>query len=247
MYGSMSSSLGRARAQWARAYGAHLAHLTHPIHCSGDAGKRYRPDSFYTLELPIGRARRALAPTAEVEQQQLGLLARGERNGALNCDANAVARGQHDVAEHHRSLHEVEPGAAPRRELVEQVLPGVEHCRVHQGILVNAQRACPTVRRGNDAEHATPFRRAEASLHAVSQAKELRLDRRKERNPEEPAAKSPCLRQPSRGAGDRDRLGFSPHAARKLTHEKPGAPRKTIIGSQRHLLPTRANSFRFWR
>src|SRR6266849_6510892 len=114
--------------------------------------------------LRIERARRTLASMAEVEKQQLGLLKRGERNDALARDTNAVARGQDDVAEHHLSLHEVEPGAAPRCELVEHVLPGVEHRRVQKGVLVDSKRSSSTVRRGDDAERAAPFRRAEAFL-----------------------------------------------------------------------------------
>ena len=83
---------------------------------------------------------------------------------AFGADADAVTRGQDEVADAHLALHQVEPRPSPLRELVHQVLPGVEHGRVHQGVLVDAQRSFASVRRGDDAQPVPALRRAEASL-----------------------------------------------------------------------------------
>jgi hypothetical protein len=83
---------------------------------------------------------------AEIDQQDLGGFTRRERNGALCRQADAVTSGQDDFAEHHLTLHDVQPRTASLGELVDHVLPGVEHRRVHRRGLVDAQRSSPTVR-----------------------------------------------------------------------------------------------------
>jgi hypothetical protein len=101
---------------------------------------------------------------AEVEEQDLGFLPRRERDCALGGEAGAIACGQDDVAQHHLALHEVEPRASPWRKLVNHVLAGAQQGRVHEGVLVDAQRSSPGVGRCDDAQSVPALRCAEAFL-----------------------------------------------------------------------------------
>ena len=109
----------------------------------------------------VGRLRR---PFVQVEKQDLCMLPGRERDRALGPNPGAVARGQDGVAEGPLSLHEVEPRTSPLWELVDHVLPLIEDGRVHQSVLVDAQRSSSSVGRGDDAQHAPTFRHAEAPL-----------------------------------------------------------------------------------
>src|SRR6476620_3953376 len=101
---------------------------------------------------------------AEVEEQDLAFFACREGNRALACDAHPVASGEDGVADDHLALDNVKPSTARLAELVNHVLPGVEHGRADQRVLVNVQRSPPAVGRGDDTQSASTLGRAEALL-----------------------------------------------------------------------------------
>jgi hypothetical protein len=62
----------------------------------------------------------------DIEQQDLGVLARRQRERALGGDPRAIPGGQHEVAERDLALHDVQPRGALGRDLVDDVLPRLE-------------------------------------------------------------------------------------------------------------------------
>ena len=101
---------------------------------------------------------------AHIEKQNLALGLRCERDRSLVRETGAITCGQDQLTQGNLALHNVQPSLSPGRELVDHVLPWVQHGRVHQGVLVDAQRSFATVRRGDDAQAVPALRRAEAFL-----------------------------------------------------------------------------------
>ena len=79
-------------------------------------------------------AGRAVA-IGDVEQQDLGVLARVQRDRALGGDPRAIAGGEREVAEHDLARDHVQPRCALDCELVNHVLPRLEQGGVDRHIL----------------------------------------------------------------------------------------------------------------
>lgn len=62
----------------------------------------------------------------DVDEQDFASTLGRDRNGALARDGGAIPRAKDDVSHRHPALNDVKPGTSPHRELVDQVLSGVE-------------------------------------------------------------------------------------------------------------------------
>ena len=61
-------------------------------------------------------------------------------------DSDPVTPSQDEVIEHRLTVHHMEPGATPRLEFVNEVMPGLENAGAHQRVLVNSQGSLASVR-----------------------------------------------------------------------------------------------------
>ena len=81
----------------------------------------------------------------DVHEQDLAIRPRGECDRTFRGYAGPIAGGQHGILERELSLYDMKPHASFVEELVNHMLPRPQHRRVHHRILVDVERALPTV------------------------------------------------------------------------------------------------------
>lgn len=162
--------------------------------------------------------------STKIDKQELGLVARRERDRALGCDARAVPALQHDLSDLDASGHDVQPCGSTRGQAVHQVLSRLEHGRMDQRVLAKPERPPAPIRRRDHAQDATPVRRVEALLREAR--RELGFGLQK------PDVKDPRpLRLRSIGLAVMD-AGAGPDVLELARVHHPGATRGVFVGER---------------
>src|SRR6185437_11058450 len=93
----------------------------------------------------------------EIEQQQLGVGVGFDRDALLVFDGGAVAFAHLGVVEREDAAGDLHPDSAAGRDVVRDALARGEIGDEEARILIERQRAVPTIRRGDEAQLALPL------------------------------------------------------------------------------------------
>ena len=75
----------------------------------------------------------------DVHQENFGLFASRERYRSLPADTGAITGNEQRAPQRHLAGHEMKPGAAPRRQVVHQVVTTLDQGRVDECVLLQVE------------------------------------------------------------------------------------------------------------